>query len=142
MGRVKAVLDQYAQRKAERSRLNELWEEIAEVLAPERCGFIGSQNSDRFQTRIYDTTPIVAKRGLVNAISGMLCPKSTTGGKWFDIVPEDEALLDDIEVKGWLDFAEDRLWRAMYNPDSHFISTTGEVDDDLVTFGTGLCPSP
>ena len=60
MDRVKTVLDQYAQRKAERSRLNELWEEIAEVLAPERCGFIGGQNSDRYQTRIYDTTPIVA----------------------------------------------------------------------------------
>mgnify|MGYP004366627791 CR=1 FL=1 len=72
MDRIKTVLDQYAQRKAERSRLNELWEEIAEVLAPERCGFIGSQNSDRYQTRIYDTTPIVAKRGLVSIRSSSI----------------------------------------------------------------------
>jgi len=136
---VKQLLDKYRQRKAERTTLNRLWEEIAEVLAPERCGFTASStNRNRNDHAIYDTTPIIAKRGLVNSISGMLRPKSTSGGKWFDIVPIDEDLLDDVEVKGWVDQAEDILWRHMYNPDANFISATGEVDDDLVTFGTGV----
>ena len=137
---VKQTLDKFKQRKAERTNLNQLWEEIAEVLAPERCGFMNTSTyKNRNDSRIYDTQPIIAKRGLVNAISGMLRPKSTSGGKWFDIVPAyREELLDDVEVKGWIDNAENTLWQHMYNPASGFIGATGEVDDDLVTFGTGL----
>jgi len=137
---VKQTLDKFKQRKAERTNLNQLWEEIAEVLAPERCGFMNTSSyKNRNDARIYDTQPIIAKRGLVNAISGMLRPKSTSGGKWFDIVPAyREELLDDVEVKGWIDNAENTLWQQMYNPTAGFIEATGEVDDDLVTFGTGL----
>jgi hypothetical protein len=135
--RVKQILDGYRSRRSARTRLNQLFEEIAEVLSPERCGFTVTNNYGRQQTRIYDTTPIVAKRGLVNAISGMLRPKTTSSGYWYNIVPEDDRLLEDGEVKAWLDQAEETLWKHLYNPDSNFINTTGEVDDDLVTFGTG-----
>ena len=135
--RTKQVLTRYESAKSARSQLNQVFEEIAEVLSPERVGFTTSNYGNRRSTKIYDTAPIVAKRGLVNAISGMLRPKSTKGGKWFDIVPEDEELLKEPDVKEWVEAAEDTLWRHMYNPDSRFISALGEIDDDLVTFGTG-----
>ena len=67
--RVKLIPDAYKSRKSARARLNQLLEEIAEVLSPERCGFTNSDSYTRRQTRIYDTTPVIAKRGLVNAIS-------------------------------------------------------------------------
>jgi len=138
--KVKQTIDKFHRRKAERSNLNPLWEEIAEVLAPERCGFVsGSPTRNRSDHKIFDSMPIIAKRGLVNAISSMLRPKSTSGGQWFDIVPQGrEELLDDVEVKGWVDNAEQTLWQHMYNPDAYFIKALGEVDDDLVTFGTGI----
>ena len=66
-----------------------------------------------------------------------LRPKTTSSGYWYNIVPEDDKLLEDNEVKAWLDQAEEILWKHLYNPASNFINTTGEVDDDLVTFGTG-----
>ena len=136
--RVKLILDNYRNKKSGRTQLNQLFEEIAEVLSPERCGFTVTNNYGRSQARIYDTTPIVAKRGLVNAISGMLRPKTTNSGYWYNIVPMgDETLLEDGEVKSWIDNAEEILWKHLYNPASNFIDTTGEVDDDLVTFGTG-----
>jgi len=135
--RVKQVIDGYKARKSARSQVNQLFEEIAEVLSPERCGFTASQNYSRKQTHIYDTQPLVAKRSLVNAISGMLRPKTTSSGYWYNIVPEDDRLLEDNEVKAWIDHAEEILWKHLYNPASNFINTTGEVDDDLVTFGTG-----
>ena len=135
--RTKQVLTRYESAKSARSQLNQVFEEIAEVLSPERVGFTTSNYGNRRSIKIYDTTPIVSKRALVNAISGMLRPKSTKGGKWFDIVPEDEDLLKEPEVKEWVEAAEDVLWRHMYNPDSRFISALGEIDDDLVTFGTG-----
>ena len=134
--RIKYVMDGYKARKSQRAHLNQLFEEIAEVMSPERCGFTGSSNYKRDQ-HIYDSVPVIAKRGLVNAISGMLRPKTTTSGYWYNIVPQDDRQLEDPEVKKWLDRAEEILWKHLYNPASNFINTTGEVDDDLVAFGTG-----
>lgn len=135
--KINDLIQDYLDRKAERVRLNQLWEEIAEVLSPERIGFTSQQHGNQRQDKIFNTTPNVAKRGLVNAVGSMLRPKSSSQGKWFDIVPEDEDLLDDREVKEWVDFAEEKLWKAMYNPKAQFMQATGEVDDDLITFGTG-----
>jgi hypothetical protein len=125
----------YAKRN-QRNSLNQMWEELAEVLAPERIGFTTQNRGNRRTDKIYDTSPITAKRSLVNSIGAMLRPKSSAPGKWFDIVPGDEELLEKQAVKDWVDFAEERLWRALYNPKAGFIQTTGELDDDLVTFGT------
>ena len=50
--RVKQILDAYKSRKSARARLNQLLEEIAEVMSPERCGFTNSDSYTRRQTRI------------------------------------------------------------------------------------------
>ena len=135
---VRRIIESTQRLRGERSQLNSLWEEIAEVLSPERIGFTNStKNISRRTDKIFDTQPITAKRGLVNALGSMLRPKSSAPGKWFDIVPDDPKLLDQRAVKEWIEFAEDRLWKALYNPKAKFIESTGEVDDDLVTFGTG-----
>lgn len=141
MDRVAVILSQYDVLKNQRSRLNSLWEEIAEVLSPDRVGFSGGRRGDVAPSKIFDTAPLVAKRGLVNALGGMLRPKSSSAGKWFSIVPEDEELMDSREVKVWVNRAEERMWRSMYNPRARFIEATGECDDDIVTFGTavGFC---
>lgn len=135
---VTEMIEHFQTLKGERAPLNQLWDELAEVLAPNRTGFSKTISSVHRNSKIFDTQPITAKRGLVNAIGSMLRPKSSAPGKWFDIVPEDEELLEGKEVKDWVDFAEERLWRALYNPKARFIEVTGEVDDDLVTFGTGI----
>jgi hypothetical protein len=136
---IKHLIDEFQQLRGERAALNELWQEIAEVLSPERVGFTDAgRGTNRRTDKIFDTTPIVAKRGLVNALGSMLRPKSAAPGKWFDLVPEDEDLLGNKDVKAWVEMAEERLWRALYNPKAKFIESTGEVDDDLVTFGTGM----
>jgi hypothetical protein len=136
---VKQIIDTTKRLMGERSQLNMLWEEVAEVLAPERIGFINATTDVTRQTdNIFDTQPIVVKRGLVNALGAMLRPKSAAPGKWFDIVPDDDKLLDTRGVKEWIEFVEERLWKALYNPKAKFIEATGEIDDDLVTFGTGV----
>jgi len=137
MHRAREIIEAFQHKKTERATLSQLWEEVAGVLAPERVGFVGQPLSARRTERIFDTVPITAKRGLVNAIGSMLRPKSSAPGKWFDIVPENEDLLEERDVKEWIEFAEERLWKALYNPKAKFIQATGEVDDDLITFGTG-----
>lgn len=136
--RAESIIEQLKAERGARTQLNYLWEEAASVLSPERQGFTGeSMVNNRRTNAIHDTVPIIAKRGLVNAIGAMLRPKSSAPGKWFDVVPENEKLLDRQAVKEWIEFVEEKMWRSLYNPTARFIETTGEVDDDLVTFGTG-----
>ena len=138
MNRAQQIIEAQRQKKGERAQLNQLWEEVASVLSPERQGFVNKTvNAARRTEKIFDTVPILAKRGLVNSLGAMLRPKSSAPGKWFDIVPQDEELLDARPVKEWIEHAEEKLWRALYNPRARVIQSTGEIDDDLVTFGTG-----
>ena len=74
--RAQDCIERLQRKKNDRSVMNHLWEEVAEVLAPERRGFISKTQSGR-DTQIYDNSPILAKRGLVNAIGSMLRPKSS-----------------------------------------------------------------
>ncbi len=134
---IKEIIDGFKQEEISRAQLNQLWDEVAEVLAPERIGFAKTVTERDRMANIYDTEPLTSKRSLVNAIGGMLRPKSAGTGKWFDIVPDNEQLLEKRAVKEWVQHAEDRMWRAIYNPKARFIQATGEVDDDIVTFGTG-----
>ena len=138
MKRAITIIEGQRQRKGQRAQLDQLWEEVASVLSPERQGFVNKTvNAARRTEKIFDTVPITAKRGLVNSLGAMMRPKSAAPGKWFDIVPIEEDLLDNRNVKEWVEHAEDKLWRALYNPKARFIEVCGEVDDDLVTFGTG-----
>jgi hypothetical protein len=132
----KQIIDEYHSNQTERSELDQIWEEVAEVISPERIGFSQGRQARRTQ-KIYDTQPLVAKRGLVNAINAMLRPKTSSSGKWFDIMPEEEKLAKGQAAKEWIADSEDRLWKALYNPKANFIQSTGEVDDDIVSFGSG-----
>jgi len=112
------------------------WEELAQVMLPRRAGFTSEPTPGARQNEtIFDGTPMLARRGLAAAIDGMLKPKTS---RWFHVRTEDEALNERDEVRAWLDRVEERLFAAIYNPRARFIQRSGEVDDDLVTFGTGV----
>jgi hypothetical protein len=112
------------------------WEELAQVMLPRRAGFISEPQPGAKQTdKIFDGTPMLARRALAGAIDALLKPKTS---RWFRIKTEDEGLNERDEVREWLAHAEDRLYAALYNPRARFIQRSGEVDDDLVTFGTGV----
>ena len=112
------------------------WQELAEVFLPRRADFTRARSEGESRLdNIFDSTPMQARRGLASSIDGLLKPKN---GKWFHITVRDEDLKEDDEVKLWLDDATEQLAREMYFPGARFIQRSGEVDDDLVTFGTGI----
>ncbi len=111
------------------------WQELAEVMLPRRADFTGARAEGEKRTeQIFDGTPMLARRGLAAAIDGLLKPKTA---RWFRLAAADEELEGDDSVKRWLEDSEARLYRALYNRRAGFIQRSGEVDDDLVTFGTG-----
>lgn len=112
------------------------WQELAEVMLPRRADFTTEHRAGERRTdHLFDGTPMLARRGLASAIDGLLKPKTA---RWFRIKTLDDGLNEDEAVKRWLEIAEERLYRALYDRRARFIQRSGEVDDDLVTFGTGV----
>ncbi|MEQ8356725.1 MAG: portal protein [Kiloniellaceae bacterium] len=133
---IEDVLARHKRLKAQRRHWESHWQELAEVLLPRRADFTGDRGDGaRRSDHLFDGTPMLARRGLAAAIDGLLKPKTA---RWFRIKTLDEDLGEDEEVKRWLEVAEARLTRALYDRRARFIQRSGEVDEDLVTFGTGV----
>jgi hypothetical protein len=112
-----------------------MWQSLADMYYPNRGGFtqqiIPGQET---QTEIYDTTPMLARRGLATAIDGLLKPSTT---RWFWMKAKDEATNEDDAAKAWFDIVGDRMWSAIYDPLARFIQHSGAVDNDLAALGLG-----
>ncbi|MEQ8193820.1 MAG: portal protein [Rhodospirillales bacterium] len=132
---IQDILQRHKSIKSGRRPWEGHWQSLAEVMHPRRADFTGAQaEGERRTERIYDGTPMLARRSLSAALDGLLKPKTS---RWFRIKPGDEDLSARDDVKAWLEAAEEREFAALYNPRARFIQASGEVDDDLVTFGTG-----
>ena len=112
------------------------WQELAEFMLPRRAGFSREQAPGAKRTeRQYDGAPMQAARGLAASLDGMLKPRTAT---WFSLRAADPDLNRRAEVRRWLEDAERRLRNALYDPRARFLQRSGEVDLDLVVFGTGV----
>lgn len=112
------------------------WQELAEFMLPRRTDFSREQTQGAKRTeRQYDGAPMQAARGLAASLDGMLKPKSAN---WFSLRAADPDLDRRSEVRRWLEDAEKRLRTALYDPRARFLQRSGEVDLDLVVFGTGV----
>jgi hypothetical protein len=112
-----------------------MWQGLADIYYPNRGGFtqqiIPGQET---QTEIYDTTPMLARRGLATAIDGLLKPSTS---RWFWMKAKDDAINEDDQAKAWFDAVGDRMWSAIYDPLARFIQHSGAVDNDLSALGLG-----
>lgn len=136
MEREDRLIARLAGLKSERTQWDSHFESIARVMHVRRQGFVGSTPLGGRRTQeIYDSTPMQARRALASAIDGLLKPKTT---RWVSTRVEDDALDQSEEAKDWLRSVDDRMLQAIYNPAARFQQGSGEVDDDLVSFGTGI----
>ena len=130
------LIKRYKKLKANRFNWDDHWQRLGEVMLPKRADFTvqEAKGSRRSMVR-YDGTPILAARNLASAIDGLLKPKTE---RWFAIKLQQFELNESDEVKAWLTDTEDRMFAAIYNRRARFLQATGEVDLDLVVFGTGV----
>lgn len=136
MADVRSVLDRWNRLKKQAGQWHQLWQELADVLLPVRADIVDDREPGHPRTaELYDGTPMQARRGLATAIDGLLKPKTSA---WFHVRATDDFLNEDDEAKSWLQDVERRMWNAIYSRTARFIQRTGEVDNDLVTLGTGV----
>lgn len=115
-----------------RHSLLSLWQEQADNFYPERADFTTTRNlGTDFASHLTTSYPVLARRTLGDAFSGMLRPKETA---WFKLSTSREDLLDN-SARAWLEWAGALQKNAMYDRNSLFIRATKEADHDFATFG-------
>lgn len=122
-------------RAKSRGSFDTLFQDLADLMSPNMASFTRQQTEGgRRHTTIYDGTPMLAVRGMVNAIDGLLKPKTA---KWTKIKAVDEALDSSDSARLWMEQATDIMFGEFYRPKARFIQSSGETDRSLVVLGSG-----
>lgn len=110
-----------------------LWQATAEQFYPERADYTYSRSMGmEFASHLMTGSAVMASRDLANSVSAMLRPP---GQSWFHPTTSVDAVNRDTTAKGWLDWAGERMRKAMYDNRSGFTRATKEGDRDFVTIG-------
>lgn len=134
-GRASRMLERLERLKSDRQTWDSHFESLARVFLPRRLGFTSTRpEGERRTEELFDGVPQQAARGLAAALDGFLKPKTEM---WVRTRAVDDGLDNEDEVKDWLAFVDDRLFKAIYNPRARFQQASGEVDHDLAVLGTG-----
>ena len=119
-----------------RDGLLTLWQEIAENFYPERADFTMQHVlGEDFADHLMDSYPTLLRRELGNSISSMLRPRDR---QWFKATTLDEGRDQDVTNAAYLEYANEKLRRLMYDSRTSFVRTTKEGDHDFVTFGQAV----
>lgn len=134
--RITEIISRWRALRDRRDLWTQHWEDLSRVQLPRRLGFITqTSEGDRRTEDIYDGTSIQMARDLANKMGGMQRPE---GDPWFFLKAVEDSDMASDEAKEWLADSEERLRDAFDDPRARFRQATGEVDLDLVVFGTGL----
>lgn len=112
------------------------WQEIAELLWPDRAEFVGKRtDGDKRTEKVYDATAALALTRFGAAMESLLTPRT---GRWHRLVPARPFARPPARVARWLDEVTDTLFRVRYGPRANFASQMHEVYLSIGAFGTGI----
>lgn len=112
------------------------YDDLSNVMLTRRQGFRQSTiDGDMQNEDIYDGTPMQGARSLANTTGAMIRPEGEVLQK---IALEDDKDAPDDAASDWLADTTNRLDTGMRSPITRFRQSVGEVDLDLVVFGTGI----
>ena len=134
MTEVDKIIKRWEKLSEDKTKWHSLWDDLARVMLPRRLGFASTTiEGERRTEDIFDSTPMQAAQKLANAIGGIVRPQGLPEVK---MRAEEDAINNLEEAKAWLADSEERLKSGFNNPKARFRQASGEVDSDLVVFGT------
>jgi hypothetical protein len=127
------ILDHQQQLENQRSNWDSHWQEVAELCLPRHDEFNKKQSEGEKRTeRIFDSTALLAVDRAASAIDSLVTPSTQF---YHRLEPMDERLVDDLEIRRYLDEVNKVLFRMRYRPTANFSSQAHECYVSLVAFG-------
>ena len=114
------------------------WRDLADYILPRRMRWLyPPYDQQQWNRGIPVNQNIINNCGTLAArtlAAGMLAGTTSPAKPWFRLAPTDQALLDDYDVKSWLEEARNRMMRVMAA--SNYYTAKGTQLFDEVVFGT------
>jgi hypothetical protein len=111
------------------------WTEIAERISTKDDEFIKTwQPGSKRQFHVFDSTAMLALPKFAAALEQLVTPRTQ---RWHRLVPKEDALKKDLQVRAYLDIVNDILFKYRYAPGANFASQTNQVYRSLGGYGTG-----
>jgi hypothetical protein len=130
------LLRHYEYLWSQQSNFRTLWNTVAQFVMPAWDNFIGefAQGVNR-NTRIFDSTGIIANERFAACMEAMLTPRSQI---WHRLLADDETLDDVPAVQQYMDKVNKILFAARYHPEANFASQTDECYLSLGAYGNNM----
>jgi hypothetical protein len=136
MDLAKQIIRRHDQLKSARSNWETQWQQIAELMRPNRADFtLKRMPGERRGLEIFDSTPGLAVENLAAGLWGMVTNSANT---WFNLAHPDEAVNQDPGAREWMDAVRDRMLNVFSANGQAFYSRVLDMYADLATFGTAL----
>ena len=120
----------------QQANFRSLWNTTAQFVMPAWDNFVGefAEGVNR-NTRIFDSTAIIANERFAACMEAMLTPRSQI---WHKLKAADEDLADNPAVARYFDQVNKILFGARYHPEANFASQTDECYMSLGAFGNNM----
>jgi Bacteriophage head to tail connecting protein len=129
----KTLIAHYEHLWQQQANFRALWNVAAQFCMPAWDNFIGefAEGVNR-NTRIFDSTAIIANERFAAAMEAMLTPRSQV---WAKMKAADEELTENLVVSQYLDRVNKIQFAARYHPEANFASQTDECYMSLGAYG-------
>jgi hypothetical protein len=135
MADVQHILRRLERLRGERMTFDSHWQEVADLIIPSREFNQRRSPGEKRNTRIFDTTAILACEQLAGALHGMLTSPAV---RWFALRAQDDSLADSDDIKAWFEAATQTMYDAFNSPTAAFSTNSHEMYLDVAAFGTGV----
>jgi hypothetical protein len=128
-----SIISHYSSLWQQQANFRALWNVAAQFCMPAWDNFIGefAEGVNR-NTRIFDSTAIIANERFAACMESMLTPRSQI---WHEVKSDDTSLDDVPAVQRYLDEVNKILFAARYHPKANFASQTDECYMSLGAYG-------
>lgn len=132
----KRIIERWQGLEADRGLLKTRWQEIAELVRPERADFMVMQpEGQKRNLQQFDASSATALDQLAAGLWGAVTNSAT---EWFQVRHPDPALNQAADVKAWMDEARIRMSDALSAGGQRFYTQALELYKDLGAFGTAV----
>ena len=126
----------YNEMKNKRGLWNQQFQDIVRFCRPGTTDFLRELTDGR--ERHYEIYNDIAVLSLDQFASGLHSYNTSPSDRWFDLTFPDEDLMQEAEVRAWLDKVSDIVFREIGRPDVGFNQSMHETYLDLGSLGTSI----
>lgn len=133
MKKVDELLKLYDSLKSIRSPYESTWDDITDLVVPNRSKFVDTEVDYNPDTELYDSTAVQSNEYLAATLLNGLVSQDS---KWFELEFEDLELQQSDDLARIMESRADQMYKLFNSADSGFYTNIAEMFLDLSAYGT------